>query len=81
MPSSSSLKWARTFSKFFATLTNAATTLGSNCLPDSATTIRPASTELIGLRWRCVEVMASKASATAMMRPGTGIALPCSFFG
>ena len=37
--------------------------------------------ELIGLRCRCVAVMASKESATAMIRPASGIASPLSFFG
>ena len=48
MPSSSSLYRPRTSSNCFTTFMKAATTLGSNCLPDSALMILAASKADIG---------------------------------
>ena len=58
--------------------TNARTSRGSNCVPEQRTSSARASLELAGSLYDRDDVITSKTSAIATMRPARGICSPAS---
>jgi len=56
--------------------TKARTRAGSNCVPEQRVSSARASSGVAGFLYERIEVITSKTSAIATMRPGNGISSP-----